>query len=163
MNGEYLRVTPAELARAVKDPDWAFEYVMEIMETDGINDVAPSDARQLTTHKAFDAIAFLLERASFPVDIVHGEQAFTSEDWGYGPAKYLDADQVKLAAGALAGLSFEDLIRDVDPAQMTAAEIYPLLWDEADALEWVRGWFDPLAPFFGAAAQAGEAMLVWLD
>ncbi|MCT9093828.1 YfbM family protein [Streptomyces sp. ASQP_92] len=30
-------------------------------------------------------------------------------------------------------------------------------------LEWVRGWFDPLAPFFGAASQAGEAMLVWLD
>jgi hypothetical protein len=27
----------------------------------------------------------------------------------------------------------------------------------------LRGWFDPPAPFFGAAAQAGEAMLVWLD
>ncbi|MFJ2420709.1 hypothetical protein ACIOWH_37300, partial [Streptomyces brevispora] len=36
-------------------------------------------------------------------------------------------------------------------------------WEEADALEWVRGWFDPLSPFFGAAALAGEAMLVWLD
>ncbi|MEW1862018.1 YfbM family protein [Streptomyces sp. NPDC088194] len=163
MNGEYLRVTPAELARAVTDPDWAFEYAMEIMETDGSSAVAPSDARQLTTHKAFAAIAFLLQRASFPVDIVHGEQALTSEDWGYGPARYLDADRVKLAAGALADLSFEDLSRDVDPEQMTAAQIYPLLWDEPGALEWVRGWFDPLAPFFGAAAQAGEAMLVWLD
>jgi hypothetical protein len=66
-------------------------------------------------------------------------------------------------AGALADLSFEGLIRDVDPGQLTAAQICPLLWDEADALEWVRGWFDPLAPFFGAAAQAGEAMLVWVD
>jgi hypothetical protein len=163
MNGEYLRVTTAELARAVEDPDWAFEYVEEVMETDGINDVAPSEARQLTTHKAWHAVAFLLERTAFPVDIVHGEQTFTSEDWGYGPAKYLDADQVKLAAEALAQLSFDDLIRNVDSGQLTAAQIYPLHWDEANPLEWVRGWFDPLAPFFGAAAQAGEAMLVWLD
>ncbi|MFC8829224.1 YfbM family protein [Streptomyces sp. NPDC057137] len=163
MNGEYLRVTVAELARAVDDPEWAFEYVMEVMETDGINDVAPSDARQLTTHKAFGAIAFLLERAGVPVDIVHGEQALTSEHWGYGPAKYLDADQVRLAADSLARLSFDDLVREVDSAQLTAAQIYPLIWDEADALEWVRGWFDPLAPFFASAASAEEAMLVWLD
>ena len=163
MNGEYLRVTAAELARAIEDPDWAFEYVEEVMETDGINDVAPADARQLTTHKAWHAIAFLLERAAFPVDVVHGEHTFTSEDWGYGPAKYLDADQVKLAAESLARFSFDDLIREVDPGQLTAGQIYPLHWDETDALEWVRGWFDPLSPFFGAAALAGEAMLVWLD
>lgn len=163
MNGEYLRLTAAELARVIEDPEWAFEYVEEVMATDGVDDVAPADARQLTTHKAWHAIAFLLERTGFPVDIVHGEQAFTGEDWGYEPAKYLDTDQVELAAEALAGLPFDDLIRDVDPAQLTAAQIYPLHWDEADALEWVRGWFDPLAPFFGAAAQAGEAMLIWLD
>ncbi|MFI5756425.1 YfbM family protein [Streptomyces sp. NPDC051569] len=163
MNGEYLRVTVAELERAIEDPEWAFEHVEEVMESDGVNDVAPADARQLTTHKAWHAVAFLLERAGFPVDIVHGEQAFTDEDWGYGPAKYLDTDQVKLAAQTLARLPFDDLVRDVDPAQLAAAQIYPQHWDEAGALEWVRGWFDPLAPFFGAAAQAGEAVLVWLD
>lgn len=163
MNGEYLRVTTVELARAIEDPEWAFEYVEEVMETDGVDEVDPAEARQLTTHKAWHAVAFLLERAGFPVDIVHGEQTFTDEDWGYGPAKYLDTDQVKLAAEALARLPFDDLVRDMDPAQLTAAQIYPQHWDEADAIEWVRGGFDPLAPFFGAAAQAGEAMLVWLD
>ncbi|WP_103890278.1 DUF1877 family protein [Actinacidiphila yanglinensis] len=60
-------------------------------------------------------------------------------------------------------MPFQDVIRDVDPEQLTAVRIYPLFWDEAGALEWVRGWFDPLVPFFGAAARAGEAMLVWLD
>jgi hypothetical protein len=163
MNGEYLRLTPVEMERAIEDPEWAFEYVQEVMESDGVNDVAPAEARQLTTHKAWHAITFLLERAGFPVDVVHGEQTFTDEDWGYGPAKYLDADQVKLAAQALARLSFDDLVRNVGPAQLTDAQIYPQHWDEEGALEWVRGWFDPLAPFFGAAARASDAMLVWLD
>lgn len=32
-----------------------------------------------------------------------------------------------------------------------------------DALKWVRGWFEPLKPFFEATARDNDAMLVWLD
>lgn len=163
MNGEYLRVTAAELARAINDPAWALEFAEEVMEAEFDSAPPPSQARHLETHKAWSAIAFLLHRANFPVDIVFGEKTFTNEDWGYGPAKYLDPDQVKAAAQALARTSFDDLIDGLDPAELTAAEVYPLMWDEADALEWVRGWFEPLKPFFEATAKDNDAMLVWLD
>lgn len=32
MNGEYLRVTPAELDRALKDPEWALDLAEEIQD-----------------------------------------------------------------------------------------------------------------------------------
>ncbi|MEU0676975.1 DUF1877 family protein [Streptomyces sp. NPDC006172] len=35
MNGEYLRVTPAELDRALKDPEWALDLAEEIQDAAG--------------------------------------------------------------------------------------------------------------------------------
>ncbi|MFH8771245.1 DUF1877 family protein [Streptomyces sp. NPDC017958] len=61
------------------------------------------------------------------------------------------------------GRSSFQLIRGVDPAELTGAEVYPLGWSEPGALEWGRHWYDGLTQFFGVAAGADAAMLVWLD
>jgi hypothetical protein len=163
MNGEYLRITPAELLSAIKDPEWVWAHADEIIDREDESEPLPAEARHLTTHKAWHAIDFLLHRAAFPVDIVIGEEEFTDEDWGYGPPRYLTPEQVNLAAEALSGASYDELIQGLDPAELTAAEIYPEIWDSPEELQWVRGWYEPILPFFTAAAKDGDAMLLWIS
>jgi hypothetical protein len=175
MNGEYLRLTVSELRRAIEDPDWALEFAdgwrdaLDYAEDAGDewDGADPGEARHryLTTHKAWDAIRYLLQRASFPIDVVFGEHAFTSEDtdWGYGPPRYLTAQEVVQAAAALATVSFDQLIDGLAPADLTAANVYPQMWDEPDALQWVRHWYQPLPQFFAAAAEGGDSMIIWLS
>ncbi|MEV5352102.1 YfbM family protein [Streptomyces sp. NPDC052693] len=164
MIGEYLRVTTAELERAVQDPDWALDLVEKVREAEENTQQAPSETRHYTTDKTWDMLRFLLMRAEFPVNVVHGEESFAEdEDWGYGPPRYLRPERVKLAAQALRTISYADLINGVDPAELTSAEVYPLGWAEPGALEWARPWYHGLTQFFDAAARADEAMLVWLD
>jgi hypothetical protein len=138
MNGEYLCVTPDELARALKDPDWALELAKDVRDAEEELDLTPGEGRHLSTHKAWQAIAFILGRAGFPVDIVYGEGRFADDedfDWGYGPPRYLTPEWVQVADQALAATSFDALAAGVTPAVLAQANIYPQIWDEPDSLE----------------------------
>jgi hypothetical protein len=164
MNGEYLRVTADELAHAIEDPAWAREFASEISEAEEFDEVAPAPPeRLLTSHKAWHAIAFLLDRGGFPVDVVYGEEQFTDEDCGYGPPRYLTVERVRVAAAALAATSFRVFTDGVSPTDLARADIYPQVWDEPDSLEWVQAWYEPLVPYFTAAAEQGQAIIIWLD
>ncbi|POX42989.1 DUF1877 domain-containing protein [Streptomyces sp. Ru72] len=166
MIGEHLRVTTAELDRAIKDPDWALAFVEEVQDAEEETEPAPAEARHFSTYKTWDLLRFLLARAEFPVNVIHGEESFAEdedEDWGYGPPRYLRPERVRLAAEALRATSYDQLVSGVDPAELTSAEVYPLGWSEPGSLEWGRPWFDGLTQFFEAAARADDAILVWLD
>ncbi|MEV3968153.1 YfbM family protein [Streptomyces sp. NPDC050698] len=164
MIGEYLRVPAAELDRAIREPDWALDFVEEIQDAEEETEPAPAEARHFSTYKTWDMLRFLLARAEFPVNVIHGEEPFAEdEDWGYGPPRYLQPERVQLAAEALRATSYAQLISGVEPAELTIAEVYPLGWSEANSLEWGRPWYDGLTQFFDAAARADDAMLVWLD
>ncbi len=164
MIGEYLRVTAAELDRAIQDPDWASDFVDEVQDGEEESEPAPSEARCFSTYKTWDMLRFLLARVEFPVDVIRGEEPFAEdEDWGYGPPRYLRPERVRLAAKALRATEFTQLISGVDPAELMSAEVYPPRWSEPGALEWGRHWYDGLTRFFEVAATADDAMLVWLD
>ncbi|MEU8913803.1 MULTISPECIES: YfbM family protein [Streptomyces] len=164
MIGEYARVTPAELDRALGDPEWALKLVSERMEAEAAQRPEPALARCLDIDKAWDALGFLLRRTSFPVDIVHGEEAVPdADDWGYGPPRYLTPEQVRGAAEALAGMSAESLTAGVGPADLAAAEVYPaIVWERGEPLDYVSAHYELLRPFFRAAADDGDGMLMWL-
>lgn len=162
MNGEYLRVTPAELDRALKDPAWALDLADEIQDA-GRERARPSEALHFTTHKTWHLLEFLLQRSAFPVGIVHGEEPLTTDDWGYGPPRYVAPDRVQLAADILQQTTYDQLIQDVDPSELTKAEIYPQIWDSPASMEWARDLFTPLTEFFRGAASTGHAVLIWLD
>ncbi|WP_033321448.1 YfbM family protein [Streptomyces yerevanensis] len=164
MIGEYLRVTAAELDRAIQDPDWALDFVEEVQDAEEESEPAPAEARHFSTYKAWDMLRFLLSRVEFSVNVIHGEEPFADdEDWGYGPPRYLKPERVRLAAQALRTATYDQLIDGVNPAELTRAEVYPLGWDEPGALEWGRHWYEGLTEFFEAAAAADDALLVWLD
>ncbi|SDN58454.1 YfbM family protein [Allokutzneria albata] len=164
MNGNYLRVSQEELERAIDDPSGFRDDAQDLIDEQEEADLPPEQARYLSTHQAWHAIAFLLGRADFHVDVVHGEgEIAEDEDWGYGPPRYLSAERVEAAAEALAAIDFAELADGVDPSELTEADVHPLTWDEEDALEWVGHWFAPLPAFFSAAAEKGDAIILWID
>ncbi|POX63561.1 DUF1877 domain-containing protein [Streptomyces sp. Ru62] len=170
MIGEYLRVTAAELDRAIQDPDWALHFAEDVQDAEERSEPAPTEARHFSVSKTWDMLGFLLTRVDFPVDVIHGEEPFAEdEDWGYGPPRYLRTERVRLAARALRAITYDQLVSGVSPADLTKADVYPLAgayplgWDKPGALEWGRHRYDGLTQFFEAAAAAEDAMLLWLD
>ncbi|MBS2546899.1 YfbM family protein [Catenulispora sp. NL8] len=164
MIGEYLRVTPDELTRAVSDPDWALELIEQIQDVEDEQELPPADARLFTTYKTWDMLGFLFRRFNFPVDVVHGEEPFAEDgDWGYGPPRFVPVERVGVAAREMSRVSYDDLIRRVGVGELAEAKVYPLGWDSPGELDWARGYYGDLALFFAAAAACGQAVIVWLD
>ncbi|MER6533362.1 DUF1877 family protein [Streptomyces sp900105755] len=107
MIGEYLRVTVAELDRAIQDPDWALDFVEKVQDAEEESETVPAEARHFSTYKTWAMLSFLLARAEFPVNVIHGEESFAEdEDWGYGPPRYLRPERVRLAAETLRATTY---------------------------------------------------------
>ncbi len=162
MIGQYLRLTPAELNRALSDPDWVAEHAHGLYDTD-----APAAAARLhETDKAWHALDFLLARRGFPVDVVFGEADMPwpeGHDWGYGPPRLLTADRVRAAADALDAHAPEVLTDGVTPGDLAAANVYPqIVWERGEEPDWVAAHWAALALYLRAAAREGDALLLWI-
>lgn len=72
MNGEYLRVTPAELGWALGDSACAWSLSEAAQDVEEQSRPPLAEARHFTTHKTWHLLDFLMRRAAFPVDLVHG-------------------------------------------------------------------------------------------
>ena len=165
MIGEYARLTPTELDRAVKDPGWAQDFVGELIDAQA-DEPGASRPRCLDTSQAWDTLGLLLRRIDFPIDIVHGEEEIPdADDWGYGPPRYLTPEQVRAASSALAATPSDVLTRGVTAAELLRADLYPrIAQDEVEEwLKYVVHHYQALVPFFETAAREGHAMMVWLD
>jgi hypothetical protein len=163
MVGAYARVTQDELDRGLADPDWAYEYLGELEESDYRGDDPAGSGRTFDVDKAWNGIGYLLNAAgSGPVDVVTGGEPVSTEDLGYGPARFLTPAQVGEGARYLAAMRWELLARHFDPAQLNADDIYPATWDDAHALDYLRSNYEGLVQFFSAAAAAGDAVILWL-
>ncbi|GAA2489899.1 hypothetical protein GCM10010406_27590 [Streptomyces thermolineatus] len=163
MIGEYFRVPAAELEKALREPGLALRLVAEAREAEDESQPPPAEARCFSTYKTWALLDFLLQRSGFPVNVVHGEELFTEEDWGYGPPLYLPAERVRLAAEALRRTPYDRLVAGVDHRELAEARVYPQGWDSPESLDWARGRYAELTRFFEAAARDGDALLVWLD
>ncbi|MDX3227972.1 YfbM family protein [Streptomyces sp. ME19-01-6] len=165
MIGEYARLAPAELERAVRDPDWARKFIGELAEAELDAGPGASPARCHDTDKAWHALDFLLRRLAFPVDVVIGEEEIPgADDWGYVPPRYLTPERVQVAAEAFTAIPPGALVSGVTPADLVQADIYPVIvWEGGESLEYVTSHYQALVPFFQAAARDGHAVVVWLD
>lgn len=163
MIGNYLRVTPAQLGALFADASG----ITAFLDADH-----PDDAR-LDIDKSWHAIHFLLNGTAWEgagpfADVVLGGQEIGDEDVGYGPARGLTPDEVQRIAAALATVSEEELWSRFDPAKLAEAEIYPKGWDAYDPSEdesskaYLLGYYAELRAFFRRAAEAGDALVVYL-
>ncbi len=99
-----------------------------------------------------------LERALFSYQIIDQEQ-----DLGYGPAQYLDSNQVKETQVALHQITEEALRTKADGSKMDALGIYPGVWSDADAIEFLLDSFEEFREFFKKAAENEEAIITFLS
>ncbi|MFE5207765.1 YfbM family protein [Streptomyces sp. NPDC056600] len=162
MIGEYARLSPGELERAVREPKWAMGLVDTPVAQEP--DAGPGSRRH-DVDKTWQALGFLLDRVSFPVDVVLGDEVLPgAEDWGYGPPRLIRPERVRVAAEAFDRIPPASLADGVGPADLAAADIYPhVVWERGESLDWVTGHYAALGEFFRAAARAGDAVLVWID
>lgn len=76
---------------------------------------------------------------------------------GFGPARLLRPEAVASVAQLLADLDVASLRARVEPGAMTAAGIYPRIWDEPDVFDTdLAPAISMLAAFYAAAAAADE-------
>ncbi|OLZ46427.1 hypothetical protein BS329_29740 [Amycolatopsis coloradensis] len=148
MCGAYFRVTSGELRELIEDPDRYWEYAEKTRDTE----------RSVDVDKAWHAMWFLTGRAGIEVDFVLGG-TLLGEEGGDGPARYFTADEVGKVSAALSRTGFDQLARGVELSDLEAGGIYPSIWDEPDALDYVRSYYDVLVTFFADAAKAEEPVV----
>ncbi|WET83120.1 YfbM family protein [Amycolatopsis sp. QT-25] len=108
--------------------------------------------------KTWHALWFLAGRAGFEVDFVLGG-ALLGEADSDGPPRWFTADEVRTISAELTRTAFDQLSQGVELSELDAERIYPSIWDEPDALDYVRAHYDELVTFFAGAAKAGEPVV----
>src|SRR4051812_34848725 len=107
MIGNLLRIAPAKLHELLEAPD-SVETVIYPEEEDEQNE------RHLDLDKSWHIIHFLLAGDAWAgkqphANAICGGAELGDTDVGYGPARYLTPAQVKEVAGALSGISANEL------------------------------------------------------
>ena len=163
MIGNYLRLPEAELNGVLADP----ASVTSLLYPEDGSDL-PAD-RRLDTDKAWHLTHFLLtgeawEGAEPLRNAVLGGTEIGEEDVGYGPARYLTPAQVREVGAALKPISPQQLWSRFDLQAVQNAEIYPSGWEGTDEeREYILGYFQALKDFFANAAEANDAIILYLN
>ncbi|WP_236725166.1 YfbM family protein [Amycolatopsis orientalis] len=148
MCGAYLRVTSGELRELSEKPELYWEYAEK----------ADGTERAVDVDKAWHALWFLGGRAGFEVDFVLGGTLLGEAD-SDGPPRHFTADEVRTISAELSRTGFDRLSQGVELSDFEAEGIYPSIWDNPDALDYVRGNYNSLVTFFAGAAKAGEPVV----
>jgi len=147
------------LAQLREDPESVEEF---LYPDDGEGEPEGS----IDIDKAWDGMHFLLTRIAADgrpalADAVLGGEPIGPE-LDFGPARVLGPDQVKQIAQELSTVTPDMLAAAYDPAAMSAAEVYPDIWerDGQDALDYVTDFLPDLQAFYAEAAQRGDAVIL---
>lgn len=161
MIGNLVALNLQQLQSLIDEPDLVEEF---LYPEDG--DAQPDN--HLDLDKAWHAIHFTLNGKAWDgeeplaLTILGGEEI--GEDIGYGPARYLLPEQVRNVAKALNSIAPDDFAGRFDPSALTAAEVYPGIWDEgAEALEYVQPFYNDLRNFYIAASERNDSVLIYLN
>jgi len=121
--------------------------------------------RDLTLEKSWHCLHYLLTGSAGESDSVLGKAILGGKeigpDIGYGPARYLEPNEVELVAKALKKVPKEDLAARFDLKAMKAAKVYACR-DESE-LELAQHYFAELCTCYEKAAERGDAMLLYID
>ena len=176
---EMWRLSAEDLAKLRAEPDLTSAYFLGSEESedgaeeeDGEDDgcAAPPPPRgfgartPLYLGKAWHALHFLLTGSAWegegPLRFLASGGTELGDELVYGPARVWSVDEVRAIAAALADVSGDELVARIDPAAMTAAEIYPAIWDrDQDFAEFIGPAYQELCAFVREAAARGEGMV----
>ena len=160
MIGNFLQLSSAQLESLIADPSNvdAVIYPEDEESNDGID-----------IDKAWHGIHFLLSGDAWggepPLANVVLGGTEVGDDVGYGPARYLTADEVRAAANALQDITPDVLRSRYVATALSENEIYPEIWDDPDddAIEYLVTWYQILRDYYIDAAAKKNAMLKVLN
>jgi len=99
-----------------------------------------------------------LQRALFSFQIVDEEQ-----DFGYGPAQYLNATQVKESYSELEKITDDILKSRINGSEMNEIGIYPEIWADSDSHELLIESFKEFKEFYKKAVENNEAIVAYIN
>ena len=162
MIGNLFRVTTKDLEEILKDSS-LLETKVYSEESINANDLLDLD-------KSWEAIFYLLtghciaeiEDAKPPLSwtLFSGQIVDEEQDMGYGPAHYIDADQVKLLNKEI---TMDDLRQKYSGKQMDEVGIYPEIWNEAESLDYLIDYFGQLKEFYRTAENENKAVITFVN
>lgn len=141
------------------------ELVDDLLGGDDLEAADADPDAELDLDKAWHGLHFLLSGQAWEVSKGAGEAILGGEpigdDRGYGPACLYAPDLVREVAAGLNAVDGDELRRRFDPRALSAAEIYPEIWDEGDeAFEYLAAHYSDLCAFYRTAAAHGRAVLI---
>ena len=127
--------------------------------------------------KAWDGVNYLLTGASlqdhaqalkagvtlFPLDFLIRDSRFVGNiDVGYGPARTFSSAEMRAVHESMAPLTDEVLGSRYNAADMMAQAVYPEIWDDDDAREYVLDAARSVREFVADCAAKGCGCLIYL-
>ncbi|HYQ04040.1 MAG TPA: YfbM family protein [Polyangiaceae bacterium] len=163
MIANFRRLPEVDLLCLREDPERVSDYLGEGSPTGEFGPFADLDV-----DKAWHAIHFLLTGSAWegesPLNFIAAGGAEIGDDVGYGPARCLDSSEVASLAAALQELPTNVLLKRFNPEALSAADIYPDIWDrppeEDDSQGYVAEYYEVLRSFILDAASEHQALLV---
>lgn len=159
----FTSLSPDALRGLQDDPSQIEEYLYP-------DDGESEPANYIDLDKAWHGIHYLLTGQANGGPEPQSLAVFGGEEFGpeigYGPARFLTAEQVRGVAEVLAELSPEILTQRFNPKDMESKQIYPeVIWvrDGEEALDYVLDSYQQLQVFYRDAASRGEAVIQWLS
>ncbi|MFC4068296.1 YfbM family protein [Actinoplanes subglobosus] len=157
------RLSDAELKSVHDDPD-----TVEALLFGDLNDYdAEMPEPELNLDKFWHGVHYLLAGSAWDLGdgvagaaVLGGEDI--GEDGGYGPARLVTADRVRVVADALDALDDDTLRARFDRRAMKAAEIYPDIWHEDVPADRFLGHVADLRRFYRSAADNDQALLLMI-
>lgn len=179
MIGCYRRVTPAELRQLQAKPASITEFLYPEEEQRAIgealqNNLSMPKSKIFDVDKAWQVIHFLLcgdlwEGQPPLVNVVLGGKELGDVDLGYGPARFLTPKDLRSVAQALEALPVETLMERFDYQALKQRGVcgHPAEDESSSAEEGERDYvafhYTALRGYFLEAAQASDAMLLWIS
>ena len=159
---EFLRVSKDELKEYIENS--------ELLEERVFSEDIDEDDNLLDLQKSWDGIAFLLtgkgatEASGELSNIMFSDKLIDEEqDMGYGPACYVESDEVKNLNNIISKISIEELKEKFDPNKMNQLELYPGDWDREEELEYLIENFKELQAFYQKATNENQAIIMMLS
>jgi Domain of unknown function (DUF1877) len=155
------RLSADELQEVLDDPT----AIDALLYGDLDDDDAEMPEPELDLVKSWHVVQYLLTGTAWEVGegagaaVLGGKEI--GEDGGYGRARLLAPDAVRVVADGLDALDIETLRARFDPAALASADIYPNIWaDGAHDFDGYAASVDELHRFYRAAAANGQAVLL---
>ncbi|OYU95370.1 MAG: hypothetical protein CFE21_09475 [Bacteroidetes bacterium B1(2017)] len=165
MVGNYLRVSKSDLEEYLADSSKLEDRVY--------NEETDSDDNLVYIDKSWEGIFFLLTgtgignsvKATAPLRwiLIAPQEIDPDQDLGYGPACYTSIEQTKEIHNALNKITLDELKNRYNSEAMMELSVYPEIWNDLDALEYLLDNYIVLKEFYEKAALENQAVIIFLN